>query len=151
MNKILVLCFFVCSWSMAAELYCNDGSTDAYGIPETSCHVYTSDFTFGLIQATDGTVVYYYVDFNDVRFTIGSEENVVLRYIVYSNESNFNSVQAITQTAFATNSKMHVIFKNPELPQNLNTDGVNGRRLCQRYGGVGSTMVCHVDAISIVR
>lgn len=151
MKSFLQSLFFLLPMAYAAELYCNNGVTDVYGIPENSCHAYSDNYTFGLIQATDGSSSYYFVDFNDITFTIGTEENVVIRYMIFSNEANFNGIQAITQTAFATNSKLHIIFKNPELPQNSNTNGVNGRKLCQRYGGAGSSMVCHVDAISIVR
>lgn len=151
MKKIMLFLFLVASLTYSAGFYCNDGVTDVYAIGKTACHAYTENFTFGLIQSIDGSPSYYFVDFNDVLFTIGSEQNVAVRLIVYSNESDFNSIQAITQTAYATNSMLHIIFRNPELQQNLNTYGANGRKLCQRYAGVGSSMVCHVDAISIVR
>jgi hypothetical protein len=151
MKNLLLSLFFVCSISYAVEIHCNNGNSDAFGIPNDACHAYSDNYTFGLIQPPDGSPSYYFVDFHDVTFTIGSEENVLIRYLIFSNEAIFNGVQAITQTAYATNSRLHIIFKNPELQQNLTTNGPNGRKLCQRYGGAGSSMVCHVDAISIAR
>lgn len=148
-NIIFIALAFSVSYSL--ELHCNDGNSDTIGIPITSCHAYSENYTFGLILSTDGTPGYYFVDFNDITFTIDSEENVLIRYIIYSNEVNYNSVQAITQTAFATNSRLHIIFRNPKLDQNRNAIDVNGRKLCYRYGGNGSSMVCHVDAITIAR
>ena len=151
MKKMILAVLACIGISFAGEFYCNDGSSNIEGISETSCVATSSNFTFGLLQAANGTANYYFVDFADITFTIGSEKNVVLRYIIHSNEPNFNAIQALTQTAFATNARLSVIFRNPGLAQNLTTVGPNGEKLCHRYMGKGSSMVCHVDAISILR
>ena len=96
-------------------------------------------------------IYYYFIDFADIFFTIGNEHSVQLRYIINSNELNYNAIQALTQTAFATNASLSVIFKSPYLSQNLTTPGPYGRNLCYRYAGEGSSMVCHIDAMTILR
>lgn len=151
MKRLLLLFLSIVAIPFAGELYCNDGSTDLYGIPPTACLAVSTNFTFGLLQDFDGSTNYYFIDFHDILLTIGSEENVPLRFIIYSNEPNYHSMQALTQTAFATNAKLSVIFENPELSQNLTTTAANGRKVCYRYGGTGSSMVCHVDALTIQR
>lgn len=151
MKRGLLLFLAFTSMSFAGELLCNDGTTDNYGAPVTSCIASSSNFTFGLTQEADGSAYYYFVDFHDVLLTIDSEENVPLRLIVYSSEPNFNSIQALTQTAFATNSKLQVIFKSPALPQNFSTTGPNEHTLCYRFSGAGGSVVCHVDALTLQR
>ena len=151
MKNIIFFIFVFLGTSLAGEFYCNDGKTDKYGIPETSCKAISSNFNFGLLQSVDGHTNYYFIDFADIFFTIGNEHSVQLRYIINSNELNYNAIQALTQTAFATNASLSVIFKSPYLSQNLTTPGPYGRNLCYRYAGEGSSMVCHIDAMTILR
>ena len=151
MKKILLFFLSFATLPFAGELYCNDGSTDIYGIPPTACRAVSSNFTFGLLQGYGGSPNYYFIDFQDILLTIGSETNVPLRFIIYSSEPNYHSIQALTQTAFATNAKLVVIFENPGLAQNLTTTAANGEKVGYRYGGAGSSMVCHVDALTIQR
>lgn len=151
MKKIFLFLLSIVSFSLAENFYCNNGSATVPGIPETSCVATTSSFFFGTNQDYNGSSNYYFVDFPDVTFTIGNEQNVPLRLIIHSYEPMFNAVQAITQTAFATNAKLSIIFKNPEYLPNFTTYGTNGMPLCRRFGDTGSAIVCYVDAITILR
>ena len=151
MKKMALLFLAFAAIAFAGEFYCNDGSSASHGIPETSCVATSSNFIFGITQDYRESTNIYFVDLYDISFTLGTEQNVPLRLMVYSNESSFNAIQAITQTAFATNASLQIIFKNPELSQNYTAIGTNGRNLCYRYGGPGSSVVCHIDAITIQR
>ena len=44
-----------------------------------------------------------------------NQQDIALRFVVYNDEVNYNAIQALAQTAYATRSKLTIVFENPNL------------------------------------
>jgi hypothetical protein len=95
------------------------------GLADTSCYLIATTIRpgFDLPVESDGPSSFYF----DQNYSIqlkNVKKPVPIRFVVYEDESNYNAVQAIVQTAYATKAPLSVIFANPTLrskPYDLDT------------------------------
>jgi len=47
-----------------------------------------------------------------------NNKDVPIRFVVYEDEKDYNAIQAIVQTAYATRTAVSIIFENPNIEGN---------------------------------
>ncbi|MBR6942963.1 MAG: hypothetical protein IKH55_07880 [Fibrobacter sp.] len=127
MKKILFTIMFVLAVFANADglldvnTYCNDGKnpvTNEYnqpGITDTSCVLVATKVNpgFDMPVPVSGGIPWFFFDSGTTINIPGYTKPVGIRFCVFSDEANYNAVQAIVQTAYATRAPVSIIFSNP--------------------------------------
>lgn len=102
---------------------CNNGHSETgdYARPaiaETSCFLTTARIApgFDIHQQTDNPTVFFFDSFVYIKM---NNKDVPIRFVVYEDEKDYNTIQAIVQTAYATRAAVSIIFSNPKIEDNL--------------------------------
>lgn len=101
---------------------CNNGYTPTgnYAQPaisETSCVLTATRIApgFDIHQQTDNPSLFFFDSFIYVKM---NNKDVPIRFVVYEDEKDYNTIQAIVQTAYATRTAVSIIFENPNIEGN---------------------------------
>lgn len=95
---------------------CNDGmsstTVNQLGMSPTSCSLIATKIAPGLdlhLQG-EGLSMFFFDSF--VYVTLNNVD-IPIRFVVFEDEKDYNAIQAIAQTAYATRTPVSVIFQNP--------------------------------------
>lgn len=89
------------------------------GISEASCVLSTSRIHPGFdldFQKVGLPSRFFFDTFVNVKM---NDKEIPIRFFVFEDEKEYNAIQALIQTAYATRSSVSVIFANPMLSENL--------------------------------
>lgn len=127
MKKIIVMALVFAVFAIARDVldissYCNNGysASNQYNVPQiadSSCYLNTVAVTPGLDMNILGLSYFFFdtnVDFPGSDLKLGNQ-SVPIRFVVFDDEANYNAVQALIQTAYATRAPVTIIFANPKL------------------------------------
>lgn len=107
MKKVFLslLIFFTCSAIAQNEPVCNGSNSNGFaGIPLTSCAYSISSYSIGMDAGLFFVDTGYDVTYNGKKYR--------LRLAVTSSSAYYKDYQAILQTAYATRSKIQLIYPN---------------------------------------
>lgn len=116
----LTLAFFLTISANAYEFFdtktqCNTSSEiNQPNIPKKSCrmHVVRTAPGFNFANSSDDPSFFFF----DSNYSISLDKNsdpLPIRFIVLDDEKNYNAIQAIVQTAYATRAPLSINFANP--------------------------------------
>lgn len=84
------------------------------GIPPASCVLATTHIAPGFgLSATVNDPSFFYFDSGYLVNLSGIGNGIRIRFVVYEDEKDYNAIQALVQTGYATRAPVHVIFENP--------------------------------------
>ena len=122
---LLATVFTVCVHAnelLDVQKQCNDGysATGNYaqsGISETSCVLTATRIApgFDIHKQTDIPTLFFFDSFVYVKM---NNKDIPIRFVVYEDEKDYNAIQAIVQTAYATRTAVSIIFENPNIEGN---------------------------------
>ena len=145
---------------------CNDGQQHQYtnqsgtqetrynlpNIPKTSCVISAEHFAPGHNNAPTGST-FFFIDQNlKIR---RNQQDIALRFVVYNDEVNYNAIQALAQTAYATRSKLTIVFENPNLELLTEAQFIANRRTTQKCFSISNlsgniaSINCPVQSIEL--
>lgn len=159
MKKIMMFVFVFAYCAFAEKILdqtaCNMGSSQNSnpGIPAESCSITSFKIAPGTNTSLNGSSMFFFDQDVTANLVInGIQKNLPIRFVVYSDEKDYNTVQVLIQTAFASRSSLSVIFVNP-LYKLLQSDSHLSNRACyinkDRDGNV-ININCPIQAIQII-
>ena len=103
---------------------CNNGhsKTGDYAQPaiaESSCILTAMRIApgFDIPQKNDNRPTLFF--FDTFVYMKLNDKDIPIRFLVYEDEKDYNTIQAIVQTAYATRANVSIIFANPNIADNL--------------------------------
>lgn len=159
MKKIMVfvIVFACCSFAQRVldESACNMGNSENsnLAIPPESCSITSFKIHPGTNTPLNGSSMFFFDQ--DVTANIminGTQKNLPIRFVVYSDEKDYNTVQVLIQTAFASRSGLSVIFVNPSYKLLQSDNHLNSQAcyLNKDRGGNVVSLNCPIQAIQII-
>lgn len=81
----------------------------------------------------------------------GTTNPLPIRFVVWEDEKEYNAIQAIVQTAYATRAPLTVIFKNPDVEYwDFSADYVDtGRKSSKSCYSTGDMFYCPIKSIQL--
>lgn len=160
---LLLLAFFADARDFLNQFNCNDGIKRDYdnngiprhrnpGIPETSCFIETGAISIGA-NFMIGGYSSFFLDQEIYFKTNANAPEYPIRFVVYSDEKNYNMVQALVQTAYATRARVELIFVNPKY-KILSTDSHLSDQTCFSNNDSSGKMVsinCPIQSIRLLQ
>ena len=135
--RTLAIVFFLAMWAGAEDVldagtFCNDGKMHEYAkadgtkeirynlpaIPDTSCYLVATEVKPGINISPAGVSLFFFDQ--NFSFSLNVKENGVvkkktlpMRFVIFEDEKDYNAIQAIVQTAYASRGSLSLIFTNP--------------------------------------
>lgn len=152
---VIVLVYFAFAQRVLNQAACNMGNSQNsnMGIPAESCSITSFKISPGTNTSLNGSSMFFFDQDVTVNLMInGTQKNLPIRFVVYSDEKDYNTVQVLIQTAFASRSSLSVVFVNP-LYKLLQSDSHLNSQACyvnKDRGGEVVSLHCPIQAIQII-
>lgn len=152
---VIVLAYFAFAQRVLDQAACNMGNSQNsnMGIPAESCSITSFKISPGTNTSLNGSSMFFFDQDVTVNLVVnGAQKNLPIRFVVYSDEKDYNTVQVLIQTAFASRSSLNVIFVNP-FYKILQSDNHLNSQTCyvnKDRGGNAVSINCPIQAIQIL-
>ena len=94
---------------------CSSTSSVLPGIEVGECRLDVSKMAPGFeLHLQDGRTRFFFESFYSIKMNVNDNSGLPIRFVVWEDEKEYNAIQAIVQTAYATRAPLSIVFDNPK-------------------------------------
>lgn len=123
----------------------------AAGVEQNDCRLKTSKIMPGFdLNLQNGATRFFFDSFFSIQVN-GSSNPLPIRFVIWEDEKEYNAIQAIVQTAYATRTTLSIIFVNPHHETYVFSDDyVNTiRKTSKACYSAGGMFYCPIKSIQL--